>query len=365
MRSRLNLPVFAGYGVICLLLAAFLVIQMSGRGLFQATYRVSAQLKSAADLVPGDDVTISGVRVGHLASLAPGPDTTLATMDINQQYAPLYQDARVVLKSKNLLGERYLEISRGTETGRPIPAGGIIPVEHTLTPVEVSQVLDALTPDVRDQLTIAINSLGEGVANQGANLNASAGDLKLLAQGLQGIATALANNASDLDSLIASLRKVMDTLAAWHSQFRALVANWDALMRELASREQQFQGTVVEQDKVMAILNQALGNGADVSLHNAIGSSPALVTNAGQYLQEGSVVFPAVANETVDITRLFYELASVMSYNDPNSGHHWRVYEVVNCNDLALFGPLPGTNPNPVTGGSTACPPSPLRPSTP
>jgi len=30
----------------------------------------------------------------------------------------------------------------------------------------------------------------------------------------------------------------------------------------------------------------------------------------------------------------------VMSYNDPVSGHHWRVYEVVNCNDVALLGPL-------------------------
>lgn len=345
MRSRLNLPVFVGYGVICLLVAAFLFIQMSGQGLFQATYRVNAVLKSGADLVPGDDVTISGVRVGHLASLTPDANSTVAALDIDQQYSPLYQDARVVVKSKNLLGERYLEISRGTPGGQALPAGGTIPSDHTLTPVEVSQVLDALTPDVRDQLTIAINSLGEGVSGQGANLNASAGDLRLLAQGLQGIAKALAANDADLDSVIVSLRKVMDTLAAWHSQFRSLIANWDALMRELASREQQFQGTVVEQDKVMAILNQALGNGADVSLHNAIGSSPALVNNAGSYLQEGSVVFPAVANETVDITRLFYELASVMSYNDPNTGHHWRVYEVVNCNDLALFGPLPGTQP--------------------
>lgn len=360
MRSRMNLPVFFGYGVICLLVAAFLVVQMSGSGLFQPTYRVNANLKSAADLVPGDDVTISGVRVGHLASLTPTGEGAIAALDIQQSYAPLYQDARVVVKSKNLLGERYLEIMRGSPTASAIPADGMIPQSHTLTPVEVSQVLDALTPDVRDQLTITINSLGEAVAGQGSNLNASAGDLRLLAQGLQGIATALANNQADLDSVIASLRKVMDTLAAWHTQFRELIANWDALMKELASREQQFQGTIVEQDRVLAILNQALGGGADASLHNALAKAPRLVDNGGQYLQEGGVVFPQVANETVDITRLFYELSSVMSYNDPNSGHHWRVYEVVNCNDLALFGPLPSPVNQPycpsVNGPSTNSP---------
>ena len=339
MRSRWNLPIFAGYGVACLVVAAFLVVQMSGSGLFQPTYRVNAAFATAADLVPGDDVTISGVHVGRVAGLQPDDSGTLVTLDVQQQYAPLYRDARAVVKSKNLLGERYVELFRGTG-GATIPAGGTIDVTHTLTPVEVSEVLDALTPDVRDQLTIAINSLGEAVAGQGQNLNYSAGDLRVLAQGLQGIATALANSQTDLDSLIVALRKVMDTLAAWHTQFRELIANWDGVMRELASREQQFTGTIAEQDRVMAILNQALGGGADQSLHNAIAAAPGTLNNAGQFLQEGDVVFPAVANETVDITRLFYELASVMSYNDPGNTHHWRVYEVVNCNDAALLGPL-------------------------
>lgn len=339
MRSRWNLPVFAAYSVICLVVLGALLIQMSGSGLFQQTYRVNASFVSAADLVPGDDVTISGVRVGRVASIQPTETGAVVALDFQQQYAPLYQDARAVVKSKNLLGERYVEVYRGAG-GSAIPAGGMLPSSHTLTPVEVSMVLDTLTPDVRDQLTIAINSLGEGVAGQGQNLNASAGDLRVLAEGLQGIADALATQSTDLDAVIVSLRKVMDTLAAWHSQFRQLIANWDAVMQELASREQQFTGTIDEQDRVMAILNQSLSGGADVSLHNAIAAAPGTINSAGQYLQEGDVVFPAVANETVDITRLFYELASVMSYNDPQTGHHWRVYEVVNCNDVALLGPL-------------------------
>lgn len=339
MRSRWNLPVFVGYAVVCVLVLGVLLIEMSGSGLFQPTYRLDAAFATASDLVAGDDVTMSGVRVGHIAGIQPTETGAIVAMDIQQQYSPVYQDAHAVVKSKNLLGERYIEVNRGT-AGRAMPAGWTIPSSQTLTPVEVSEVLDALSPDVRDQLTITINSLGEAVAGQGQNLNYSAGDLRVLAQGLQAIATALANNSNDLDSLIVALRKVMDTLAAWHSQFRQLVANWDAVMKELASREQQFTGTISEQDRVMSILNQALGGGADVSLHNAVAAAPGTINSAGQFLQEGDVVFPAVSNETVDITRLFYELASVMSYNDPNNTHHWRVYEVVNCNDVALLGPM-------------------------
>ena len=354
MRSRWNLPIFAGYAVGCLLVAVFLVVQMSGSGLFQPTYRFTAVLKSASDLVPGDDVTLSGIRVGHIDSLMPGENGTVAQLELMKDYAPLYNDSRAVVKSKNLLGERYLEINRGTPGAGTMPDGGTIPMDRTLTPVEVSQVLDALTPDVRDQLTIAINSLGEGVAGQGPNMNASAGDLRVLAQGLQRIADELAANSTDLDSMITALRKVMDTLAAWHAQFRQLIANWDSLMRELASREQQFKGTLVEQDRVMAILNQAFAGGADQSLHNAIASAPGTLNSAEAYVGQGDVVFPAIANETVDITRLFYELASVMSYNDPTTGHHWRVYTVVNCSDAGVLPPVPASPP-PGYFGPTSC----------
>ena len=57
-------------------------------------------------------------------------------------------------------GYGAFHMPKTTPATTALRAGGTIPTDHTLTPVEVSQVLDALTPDVRDQLTIAINSLG-------------------------------------------------------------------------------------------------------------------------------------------------------------------------------------------------------------
>ena len=56
-------------------------------------------------------MTLSGIRVCHIASLSPGQNGTVAQIDLQQQYAPLYRNARAVVKSKNLLGERYLEIN--------------------------------------------------------------------------------------------------------------------------------------------------------------------------------------------------------------------------------------------------------------
>ena len=142
MRGKRNFPIFMAYALASLLVFGFLARQMGGEFFLAGVYRVQAVFSSGTQLVPGDDVTISGFRVGKVENLQPGSDGTLATMVLHRQYAPVAADARAVIKSKNLLGETYIELTRGT--GPALPDGGRIGLDHTLTPVELSQVLDAL-----------------------------------------------------------------------------------------------------------------------------------------------------------------------------------------------------------------------------
>ncbi|HEY9286878.1 MAG TPA: MlaD family protein [Candidatus Dormibacteraeota bacterium] len=339
MRSRANLPVFIAYAVISLLAAGFLALQMGGNFL-PGGYRVNAIFKTGADLVPGDDVTMAGLRVGKVESLTPSSDSTQVTILLQHDFAPVYQDARAVIRQKNLLGETYIEMNRGNAQQGNIPDGGTIDENHTLTPVEIDQVLNALDPQVRDQLDIVINSLGQATAGRGADMNASASDLSSIAVDLQTLAHTLANNSDHLDALIADLAKVMQTLAAWHAEFRALLTDWDNVMATLASREQNLQGTIVEQDRVMTILDQALSGSAAGQLHSAIAQGPALVDNADHYLSGATTMFGLVQQATPGISKLFVELASVMSgfgtaqEDGPQKGtkvHMWRVYCADSC----------------------------------
>jgi phospholipid/cholesterol/gamma-HCH transport system substrate-binding protein len=346
MRSKANLPIFLTYVVISLLVGAFLAVQMGGNLGLGGGYRVTAIFKSPTDLIAGDDVSLAGVRVGQVQSLAPMAGSTAVVMDIrNSQVVPLFADARAVLREKNLLGERYIELNRGSDPG-PIPNGGTITEDHTLTPVEVDQVLNALDPQVRDRLDIIINSLGQATAGRGEDLNASAGDLSTLALDLQSIAGTLASNSDHLDALILDLRKVVETIAAWHAQFRAVIADWDNVMATLASREAALQGTVSEQDRVMSIFDQALAGSAPVDLHAALAEAPATLNHTNHYLQGGLSMFAVVQADTPAIAQLFRELASVMSgmgvadeSGSPDKGqrvHMWRVY----CSrGSACFGP--------------------------
>jgi phospholipid/cholesterol/gamma-HCH transport system substrate-binding protein len=339
MRSRANLPIFIAYALLGLLATAFLAAQMGGEFVLGG-YRVNAIFKTGAELVPGDDVTMSGLRVGKVETMTPVDGATQVSLLLHRDFTPVFKDARAIIRQKNLLGEAYVEVNRGTASQSGIADGGTIAADHTLAPVEVDEVLNALDPQVRDQLNLVINTLGQATAGRGSDMNASAADLSAVALDLQVLAHTLANNSDHLDALISDLRKVMETLAAWHADFRAMLADWDHVMATLASREQNLTGTIVEQDKVMTILDQALGGGAAQQLHAALAEGPAALDNANHYLGGAATVFGIVQNDTPGIKQLFIELASVMSGighpdeagSNPNDWvHMWRVYCAGQC----------------------------------
>ncbi|HLI39404.1 MAG TPA: MlaD family protein [Streptosporangiaceae bacterium] len=383
MRSRWNLPIFIGYAAASLAVLVYLFAHMGGSFAFQSSYQVAADFTTANNLVPGDDVTISGVTVGRVASVQLVQGGARVHLQLREQYAPLYRDARAMIKIKNLLNESYVELYRGTAASGPLPQGGTIPASRTLTPVEVAQVLDVLNPDTRQQLASLIDNLGESVAGRGQDLNSMAGTLKTTSQSLDGIAHAIASQQANLGSLITSLSKVLATLAAWHTQLSGLVTNWNSVMQALAAHEQELQGLIVNENRVMSVLDQAfarnsaapgmysslglgpltsqelatersLGEQGQVSailgqtlagntpgltgsaalgsdaeaLHAAIQELPQLVNSANHYATNGGYIFGKVSQQTQAINELFYELASVFSATDSQGNHYWRVYPV-------------------------------------
>ena len=328
MRGRANLPVVVAYGLVSLLVLGFLVDQVGGQFLLQPVYHVGAAFASGAGLVPGDDVTISGVQVGRVGQVEPVDSGALVALEIHTAYAPLFGDARAMVKSKNLLGETYVELSRGTATAGPLPDGGQIPRQRTLTPVEVDQVLSVLDADTRQRLVLLVNTLGEAVQGRGQDLNASAADLRDVAQSLETIASSVASQSGHLDTLLASLDKVLQTLAAYHTQVRLLLTDWDRLMRTLAASETDLQGTIVQENRVVAILDQALAGGNASGLHDAIAEAPALLDRTDHYLTSSQVVFGHLDAETPAVVDVLNRLASVMSGTDPQGDHMWRVYAV-------------------------------------
>ncbi len=102
-------------------------------------YEISADFSGIGGLKPGDDVQISGVKVGTVKAVELMQDTYLARvhMDIKAGIT-LSSDTAAMISSESLLGGRYLLLEPGSEE-EMIPTGGR--VQFTQAPQNLEQLL--------------------------------------------------------------------------------------------------------------------------------------------------------------------------------------------------------------------------------
>src|SRR3712207_3827697 len=92
-------------------------------------YRVEVAIPEANQLAVEAPVRSSGVEIGKVREKrkAGRGNKTIVALELQREYAPLDADARVIMRSKTILGEKYLELSRGTPGGPTIAEGGRLP----------------------------------------------------------------------------------------------------------------------------------------------------------------------------------------------------------------------------------------------
>lgn len=102
-------------------------------------YEVKADFSSIGGLKVGDEVQISGVKVGQVVGVALDTERYLArvTMDVNSS-VKLPVDTVALISSQSLLGGKYLALEPGAEPDMLKP-GGVI--EYTQAPQNLEQLL--------------------------------------------------------------------------------------------------------------------------------------------------------------------------------------------------------------------------------
>ena len=114
--STTQLLVIAGFALSCFGILLFLWITFGGPTPFKAKpYEIKVPFNEATQLAEQSDVRISGVNVGKVQNieLAPNGKQALATIDIDDKYAPMPESTRAILRTKTLLGETYVELTPG------------------------------------------------------------------------------------------------------------------------------------------------------------------------------------------------------------------------------------------------------------
>ena len=118
-----------GFFSVVLLLCTALLIVVFGQLRFERYNTYSAEFSNGSGLRPGQFVRAGGVEVGKVSrvALTDSGQRALVTFKVDKSL-PLYQSTTAQLRYANLIGDRFLNLERGTGEGadRVLPAGGFI-----------------------------------------------------------------------------------------------------------------------------------------------------------------------------------------------------------------------------------------------
>ncbi|MBF6218603.1 MCE family protein [Nocardia abscessus] len=109
---------------------------------------IDIQFDDVLDLVPQSAVKVEGVPVGRVEKISIGKDQWTATVrTLVNSSVNLPANARAEVRQSNLLGEKFIELSRPAADPEPtrLADGSVIPVDRTRHATEVEQVLGALS----------------------------------------------------------------------------------------------------------------------------------------------------------------------------------------------------------------------------
>jgi len=115
-------------------------------------YRATVSVRDASNLLPGSDVQVAGVPIGHVSSVKRRGSRAGIEMEIEARYAPLRALDRVSLRTKTLLGEGYLEITPGARRAPPVADGGQLRADLVQPRQQLDDVLSTFSPPTRRAL---------------------------------------------------------------------------------------------------------------------------------------------------------------------------------------------------------------------
>lgn len=129
-------------GAIVLVVAIVFVVysyKQADVGAGSGGYQISANFSGIGGLKPGDDVQISGVKIGTVSNVSLNPETFLARVDMMvDESVKLPVDTAALISSESLLGGRYLALEPGADE-ELLSAGDVI--EFTQAPQNLEQLL--------------------------------------------------------------------------------------------------------------------------------------------------------------------------------------------------------------------------------
>jgi phospholipid/cholesterol/gamma-HCH transport system substrate-binding protein len=163
--SQLKVGLVALASLSLLAITIFLVTGQTG--FFTETVTLHTYSSDAAGLKTGAVVRLAGVDVGNvrrvqLSGRTDPDEAVVMDLEVGKRFMPdIRSDSRVMLAAEGLLGERYINITKGTAQGQQLQDGGTVPFRQT---AEFSELVGG-SRDLLDNLNVLTTRLNSIVGS--------------------------------------------------------------------------------------------------------------------------------------------------------------------------------------------------------
>jgi phospholipid/cholesterol/gamma-HCH transport system substrate-binding protein len=194
--------------------------------------RYQALFSDAGGLALGNDVTVSGMKVGSVSRMSLENGDVLVTFTVKGNVL-LGSASTAHIKTGSLLGQRVLTVeSAGTGTLQPM---AVIPASRTSSPYSLSEAVENLTSDIQGTNTETLN---QSLDTLSSTLNQIAPQLGPAFDGITRLSQTLNARNQTLGQLLKGAADVTGILSQRSQQLNTLILNADDLLSMLVARRQ-------------------------------------------------------------------------------------------------------------------------------
>ncbi len=130
-----SVGIFVLIGILAL---GYLSIQLGGVDLFsRSSYNLTAKFTTVTGLRTGASVEMAGVKIGWVDKIGLSGEDALVTIRINQS-VKLTRDSIASIRTKGILGDKYIRLSQGGSESYIKPGGQI---RETEPPIDIEKIL--------------------------------------------------------------------------------------------------------------------------------------------------------------------------------------------------------------------------------
>lgn len=196
----------------------------------------TARFSDVTSLNVGDDVRMSGVRIGNVTSIETVRDRYAEVEFEIEDSRRLPADVTARIKYRNLVGQRYVALSTGPgETGGVLRPGGVIPLHRTTPALNLTVLFNGFKPLFQALNPEDVNTLSAELVQV---LQGEAGTVEGVLGHVGSLTSTLAGKDKVIGQVIDNLNHVLATVHGRRDQLGGLIDQLQRLSTGLAEQRE-------------------------------------------------------------------------------------------------------------------------------